>query len=571
MLKRLFPYLKPMWFRFSVALVCMSGVAGLSTGFMWLVKYLNDHALVEHDMAALQTGVILVLTGIGLKSIFWYTHTYLTSYVSQSAARQIRDDVYKHLYSLSMGFFNEKESGGILARLTNDITILQIALVTAPTVILRDGLTIVGLIGFLFYTNLKFSLMCFSILPVTGWFLTSLGKKSRRGGREGQARMADMYNIIHEALAAMPIVKVFQNEKHEIEEFQKENRSYFNTMMKLVRVDARSSPIMEFLGAIVLAIMLWMGGRDVIRGVWSVGSFMAFVGAAMYLYNPIKKFASVNVQLQQGLAAAERVFELLDQKGTVVDAPNPIEIPSIEKAITFKNVSFSYQAPNVVLNSVNLEVKKGEIIALVGHSGSGKTTMAQLLLRFYDPTSGAILIDGIDLRKASLHSLRKQMAVVTQETHLFNDTVLANIAYGRPDAPIADIEAAAKAAFAHDFIMALPNGYNTIIGERGARISGGEKQRISIARSLLKNPAILILDEATSALDTASEQAVQKALDRLLVGRTVFMIAHRLSTVRKADRIIVLERGHVKEIGNHEELIRQKGAYHQLYALQAIV
>jgi len=571
MVKRLLPYLKPVWFRFIVAIVCMSGVAALQTGFMWLFKYLTDHALVEKDVQTLKTGVILILVGIGLKSILWYTHTYLTSHISQLTARQLRDDVYKHLYSLSMGFFSEKTSGGILARLTNDITTLQAALVSAPTVILRDGLTILGLIGYLFYTNLKFSLICFSILPVSGWFLTSLGKKSRKAGREGQAKMADMYTTIHEALAAMPIVKVFQGEGREIDDFAKENRHYFDAMMKLARVDARSSPIMEFMGAIVLALMLWIGGRDVVRGLWSVGSFISFVGAAMYLYTPIKKFASVNVQLQQGMAAAERIFELMDQRGTVTDAPNAREAQAFKDQIEFKNVLFSYPTSNLVLDAVNLTVKKGELIALVGPSGSGKTTMAQLLLRFYDPTGGSLAVDGVDMRDLKLSSLRQQMAVVTQDTHLFNDTVKANIAYGRPSATMVEVEAAAKAAYAHDFISALPQGYNTVIGERGARVSGGEKQRISIARSLLKNPSILILDEATSALDTASEQAVQGALDHLLEGRTVLMIAHRLSTVRKADRIIVLEKGKIKEIGSHDELISRRGAYHHLFSLQALV
>ncbi|MCG3203891.1 MAG: Lipid A export ATP-binding/permease protein MsbA [Elusimicrobia bacterium] len=569
MVRRIIPYLKPVWFRYLIALVCMSGVAALSTGFMWLIKYLNDYALVQRDVEALRNGVFLVLFGIGLKSILWYIHTYLTSYASQTVSRQIRDDLYKHLYSLSMGFFNEKASGGILARLTSDITLMQSALSSSPTVFIRDGLTILGLIGFLLYANFKFALICFSVLPVAAWFLANFGGKSRRAGRESQAKMSDIYTIIHEALAAMPIVKVFQSEKREIEDFTKENRRYFDTMMKLVRVDARSSPIMEFLGAIVLALMLWVGGRDVINGVWSIGSFVAFVGAAMSLYNPIKKFASVNVQFQQGMAAAERVFELMDQKGTVSDAPDAVTAQPITRSIEFHNVSFSYPSSNLVLDSINLTIYKGDVIALVGASGSGKTTLAQLLLRFYDPTQGSITLDGVDFRKITLHSLRNQMSVVTQDTHLFNDTVLANIAYGHPQATQEEVETAAKAAFAHDFISALPMGYQTVIGERGARISGGEKQRISIARSILKNPAILVLDEATSALDVASEQAVQKALDRLLEGRTVIMIAHRLSTVRKAHRIVFMDKGQIKEIGNHEQLLSKKGAYHDLYSLQS--
>lgn len=570
MLKRLVPYIKPVWVRFTTALVCMAAVAGISTALMWLLKYLMDHAFTEKDVTALHNGVLLILLGIALKSIFWYAHTYLTAYVGQTASQKIRDDAYRHLYSLSMGFFNEKTSGNLLARLTSDVTTLQGALTTAPTSIIRDGLTVLGLIGFLFYTNWRFSTMCFLILPVSGWVLTSLGKKSRKAGREGQARMADMYNTIHEALAAMPIVKVFQNEQKEINQFEQRNREYFNVIMKLVRVDARSSPIMECLGGIVLAFMLVVGGRDVINGAWSLGSFVAFVGAAMSLYNPIKKFSSVNVQLQQGLAAAERVFNLLDQQATVVDQPGAVPASRISRSIEFRQVDFSYPNSHPVLEDLNLTLRKGEIVALVGHSGSGKTTIAQLLLRFYDPTKGALLIDGKDYRDLTISSLRSQMAVVTQETNLFNDTIYANIAYGKPSATREDIEAAAKAAFAHDFIVRLPNGYETVIGERGARVSGGEKQRIAIARALLKNPDILILDEATSALDAASEQAVQMALDRLLEGRTVLMIAHRLSTVRKANRIVVLENGKIKEMGSHDELLNQKGAYHRLYELQAI-
>lgn len=569
MLKRLIPYVKPLWFRFSVALVAMSAVAGISTGLMWLMKYLIDSALTKKDLESLQTGVILIVVGFALKSILWYSHTYLTSYIGQSVAQKIRDDVYSHLYSLSMGFFNQKTSSGLMARLTNDVTLLQQTLTSTPTVVIRDGLTVLGLIGFIFYTNWKFALLCFSILPIAALVMTQLGIKSRKAGREGQSRMAELYQIIQESILAMPIVKTFQNENKEIEEFKKANRHYFDVMMKLVRVDARSSPIMEVLGSIVLALMLGIGGRDVINGSWSLGGFVAFIGAAMSLYNPIKQFAKMNVQTQQGLAAGERVFELLDQKATVFDHDSSVDAPALSEAIEFKNVSFAY-GDHPVLQNIQLTLNKGEITALVGASGSGKSTVAQLLLRFYDPTQGQLLMDGKDYRTLTTKSLRKQMAVVTQETHLFNDTVWANIEYGRPGASHEEIVEAAKAAFAHDFISKMPNGYDTVIGERGTRVSGGERQRLAIARALLKNPSILILDEATSALDTASEQMVQMALDRLLQGRTVLMIAHRLSTVRKAHRIVVLENGKIKEAGSHDELIKQKGAYHQLYDLQAL-
>ncbi|MFN0118678.1 MAG: ABC transporter ATP-binding protein [Elusimicrobiota bacterium] len=564
-------YLKKTWIRSLVAFICMALVAVLSTGTMWVLKYIIDRAMVEKDFFALQNAVWLILISISLKSILWYSHTYLSSYAAHSASRNIRDDVYKHLYSLSMGFFNAKTSGGILSRLTNDVTIMQTALSNGPTVVIRDGLTVLGLIGYLFYSNWKFSLMCFSVLPVVGIVLTKLGKKSRKAGREGQERMASLYETIHEALAAMPVVKVFQAEKREMDDFSKENRNYFNVIMKLVRIEARSSPIMEVLGALVLALMLLIGGKDVINGDWSLGSFVSFVGAAMSLYNPLKKFANVNVQIQQGISAAERVFNLMDQKGTVQDKPHALELKPISRDIEFNNVSFSYPTSDHVLSQINLKINKGEVIALVGPSGSGKSTIAQLLLRFYDPIAGSISIDGNDLRDVSLQSLRKQIAVVTQETHLFNESIKTNISYGKPDATQDEIEQAAKAAYAHDFIVKLPHGYDTIIGERGSRISGGERQRISIARSILKNPAILVLDEATSALDAISEEAVQKALDHLLNGRTVLMIAHRFSTIKKAHRILVLDKGQIVETGSHEKLIQTPGIYQKLFDLQALI
>lgn len=571
MIYRLFSYIKPLWVRFATANVCMAGVAAISTATVWIIKYLFDHAMTEKDMEALKVGVAALVAMFFLKSILWYAHTYLTSHIGQFVARVIREDTYNHLYSLSMGFFNEKKSSSILARLTNDVTTLQFMLASAPTILVRDGLTILGLIGFLFYLNFKFTLYSLIILPVSAMVLTHLGRKSRKAGRESQEKMSDLYNVIQEAVGAMPIVQTFQKEKKEMEDFSKENQNFFNVIMRLVRIEARSSPIMEALGAIVLGFLLIIGGRDVINDKWTLGSFVAFMGAAMSLYNPIKKFAKVNVQMQQGLAAGERVFELLDQKPIIKDQPDAIETPPLSEKINFRNVSFAYPEGTTVLNHVNLEIKKGEIIAFVGPSGAGKTTLATLLLRFYDPQSGQILIDDVDLKNIQVQSLRKQIGVVTQETHLFNDSVRENIAYGKDKATEQEIIEAARAAYAHDFISALPKGYDTIIGERGVRLSGGERQRIAIARALLKNPAILILDEATSALDAASEQAVQSAIDRLLEGRTVLMIAHRLSTVKKATKIVVVENGQIKEMGNHSELLEKKGTYQKLYELQATI
>lgn len=571
MVKRLLPYLKPLWLRLSAAIVCMAGVAAISTGVIWLIKFLIDQALAQKDFQALHIGIVLVLTVFALKSLLWYSHTYLTAYIGQRVAQRIRNEVYEHLYSLSMGFFNKKMSGGILSRLTNDTTTLQLTLATAPTVVIRDGLTILGLTGFLFYLNLKFAFLSFAILPFAALMLVRLGVKSRRAGREGQAKMGDLYDLIHEGLSAMPIVKIFQNEKKEVDDFKKENRNYFDAIMRLARVEARSSPLMEMLGAFVLVLLLGIGGRDVILEKWTLGSFMAFLGAAMSLYNPIKKFAKVNVQIQHGMASAERVFSLLDQSTTVKDKPGAQIAGPLASTIVFRNVGFSYPGnPVPALQNINLSIGKGEIIALVGASGSGKTTLAQLLLRFYDPTEGEIRWNGTDLRDLTLGSVRRHLSVVTQETHLFNDTVYNNIAYGSPAAAAESVENAARAAFAHEFINKLPQGYQTLTGERGARLSGGERQRIAIARSILKDPSVLILDEATSALDAESEREVQNAFEELLKDRTVFVIAHRLSTIRKADRIVVLDRGKIKESGRHEELLDQKGVYHRLYELHTL-
>ncbi len=570
-MKRLSTYLKPFWFRLSIAIVSMSAVAGINTALMWLLKFLIDSSLSQKDGDALRIGMFLVVTGFSLKAIFWYTHTYLTSYVGQSISRRIRDEVYAHLYTLSMGFFTERTSAGLMARLTNDVTTLQSVLRSVPTSVVRDGLTALGLIGFLFYSNWKFALVCFSVLPIAAVVITHLGRKSRRAGRESQERMAELYGTIQQALTAMPIVKTFQAEEREIAKFERDNHNYFDVIMKLVRIEARSSPTMEVIGSVILAVMLGVGGHDVITGQWSLGGFAAFIFAAMSLYGPIKQFANVNVQIQQALAASERVFHLLDQKPTVIELSHSKELGNLSRQIEFKDVSFAYSAEQPVLKGINLTINKGDVVALVGPSGSGKTTIAQLLLRFYDPVSGSILMDGTDIKTAQVSSLRSQVAVVTQETFLFNETVQANIAYGRPDASLEDVKAAAQAAYADDFISKMPKGYQTVIGERGTRLSGGERQRIAIARALLKNPPILVLDEATSALDAESEQMVQQALDRLLEGRTVLMIAHRLATIRRADRIVVMENGNIKESGRHDELLQKKGLYQRLFELQSLI
>ncbi len=352
--------------------------------------------------------------------------------------------------------------------------------------------------------------------------------------------------------------------------FRKENDSFYHTQQQFIRVDARSSPIMEFIGSLAVSFILWYGGSDVINGVWTSGSFVAFLTAAFSMYQPLKNFSQTNSLIQQAHAGTERIFEILDEKPTITDLPAAAALPGFSSAITYENVTFHYPEKKNILAAVSLTIKAGEVIAVVGPSGSGKTTLANLLMRFYDPQEGRILLDGHDLKNLTLHSLRSQIGVVSQEVVLFNDTIRYNISYGSKDAPESELVAAAKAANAHQFIMKMPQGYDTPVGERGVKLSGGERQRIAIARAILKNPPILILDEATSALDAESEKLVQEAIEHLMEHRTVLLIAHRLATVKKSDRIIVLDKGSIVEQGTHAQLLSQEGIYSRLHYLQIV-
>ncbi len=382
--------------------------------------------------------------------------------------------------------------------------------------------------------------------------------------------MGELYSSIHEMLSGISIIKAFIREKNEIERFEKENDKFYHTQQKFIRVDARSSPMMEFIGSLAVAFILWYGGKDVINGVWTSGSFVAFLTAAFSMYTPIKNFAQTNSIIQQAAAGAERIFEILDHQPTVKERGNPAILDSFKSEIRYDNVSFGYRPEREVLSGINLTIKKGEILAVVGPSGSGKTSLINLLLRFYDPQTGRILIDGMDIKDLSFESLRSKIGIVTQEVLLFNESVRYNIAYGKMGASEEEIIDAAKAANAHSFITKMPGGYDTMIGERGIKLSGGERQRLSIARAILKNPPILLLDEATSSLDAESEKLVQEAIENLMVNRTVILIAHRLATVKKSDRIIVLERGVIVEQGKHEDLLKNEGVYSRLHNLQLI-
>jgi ATP-binding cassette, subfamily B, bacterial MsbA len=570
MIRRLLPYFRPHLARFAVALTAMAGVAALTAATMWILKQVVDKVLLEGDLATLKTIVLLLLLLYFIKGCLAYVHDYLASFAGQSIVRELRNRAYGNLQSLSMDFFTRHDSAGIIARLTADAQLVQNTLTKIPIVLVRDGLTVVFLTGFIFYLHWKFALMAVIILPAAGLVIARYGKSLRKTSRKGQQKMSDLYLRIQESILGAPVVKAYQREDYEKDRFVSENESYFRISMRNARTESLSTPSLEFLGAVGMALILWMGGRDVINGVWTAGAFFAFIGSALQMYQPVKNFSKSNVTLQQGLTGAERIFQVIDAQPTVVEIPGARPVESFKSEIRFENVGFSYRPDRPVLKGIDLVISKGEAVALVGPSGSGKTTLAHLILRFYDPSEGRVLLDGQDLRQVRLADLRRLIGVVTQETLLFNATVRENIAYAKAGAAEEELVAAAQAANAWEFIEKLPQGLDTPVGERGVLLSGGQRQRLAMARAILRNPPILLLDEATSALDAASERLVQDAVEKLMHNRTVIAIAHRLATVKSADRIVVLDQGSLMESGTHQELLTRKGLYHRLYELQVL-
>ena len=561
-------YVKAYWLRALAALICTGIASGCTAYLPWVIKDMVDQVLRDKDTAMLNYIVISIIVVFIIRGISYYGQSYLMNYVGQRVIIDIRKAVFEKLQRLSLSFYDKHKTGTIMSYVTNDVNALQSAMVENVVEMFTESVILIVSIVMMLYLDWRLFLVTFATFPIVLLFIDSFGKRIRKSGSRIQEAAADITSVLQEVASSPRVIKSFVREGYEIGRFDKENMNNFRANMKYAQLSSTLTPTIEFVAAVGVSIILWYGGNSVIDGTITAGSLVAFLTYAVNISNPIKRLSRVIGNIQKALAAAQRVFDVLDLPETIQNAPDAKLLPQVKGDVRFNDVSFEYNTGEEVLSHVTFEVKPGEMIAFVGPSGAGKSTVASLLPRFYDVTSGSISIDGKDIREVTLNSLREQVGIVPQETVLFNGTVYDNILYGRLDATPEEVEAAAKAANAHNFIMGLPEGYQTMLGDRGVNISGGQRQRISIARAILKNPQILILDEATSALDTESERVVQEALDRLMVGRTSFVIAHRLSTIKNADKIMVLEKGKLVEQGTHDELMEKDGLYAHLYKIQ---
>ncbi len=542
-------------------------VAPASGGKEGLIDFVFKKVRAAEEQFIWLIPLLLVIVIFG-KGLFTFLSSFLMKSIGYKVGKKLRDDLFGHIIYQSSGFFDYKSTGDLMSRLTSDVDRIQVAVAGSMGDLIREMFILLALLVYIFITDWRLALISFVIAPVAIIPLALFSRQLKKKGLLSQEKMAQIYNLLHETITGNKIVKAFTMEKFEIKKFSQATLSYFKTSLKLALTGSLTSPFMEFLGGVVAAFVLALGAMKIVQGHISPGDFVSFVVAIFYSYTPIKRLSRANNSIQQGVACHERIQEILNSKSQIVEHPKAYLLPPVKGSVKFENVSFGYNEMMPVLQEVSFEVMPTETVALVGLSGAGKTTIINLLSRFYDSTSGKITIDGIDVREVSLSSLRSQIGLVTQELILFNDTVRNNIAYGLEEISLDKIKEAAKAAKAHDFIMKLPKEYGTIIGEKGTLLSSGQRQRLAIARALLKNPPILILDEATSALDSESERLIQIAMDNLMKNRTTFVIAHRLSTVRRVGKIFVLDKGRIAEIGTHEELSRKDGIYKKLYDLQ---
>jgi subfamily B ATP-binding cassette protein MsbA len=566
--KRLLVFLKPYRMRLIWAAFFMLLTSGMIALQTYLIKPILDKVIIGKDMRlGLLLPPALIIVSI-LKGITWYARDYFMGYVGQKVVNDIRDRLYAHIQTLSFSYFTRIPTGVIISRIINDVNLVQGALTRAPSSLVQGILTMLVLTGYIIYLNWKLAVFSIIVLPFAGFAFSKFSRRFRRVSTQMQEQMGDLTTHLHETISGIRIVKAFGMEDYESRRFASRNKDLFNSLMRAIKTSALSHPVMEAISMVGTAFVILYALYAILEwNIMTVGDFFSFLGALVFFYRPLKDMNGINNIVQDGIAAAKRIFDVLDTEPEIKNKVGAISVPHDFKSIEFRNVSFKYE-DDYVLKDINLTVHAGETIAIVGKSGGGKTTLVNLIPRFYDVTEGAILIAGQDIRNATVESLRSCTAIVTQQTILFNDTVKNNIAYGHAEKAFDSVVNAARAAYADDFIRKLPKGYDTTIGESGVKLSGGQRQRIAIARALLKNAPILILDEATSSLDTESEREVQNALDVLMKGRTSFVIAHRLSTIMNADRIIVLKNGRIVEQGKHEDLLRQGGEYKNLYDQQ---
>ena len=565
--KRLLKLAKPHAAKFSIAMVCMLVVGATTSSLAFLVKPTLDEIFLKKNADMLKWIPMAVIGIYLVKGACSYAQTVLMNFIGQRIVADLRASLYRKIQTMSLSFFTKNPTGTLMSRITNDVSFVQGAVSEAVTALLKDSFTLICLVFVIFYRDWQLAIIAMFVFPLAVYPIAKFGQKMRQIATRTQVTLGSLTTLLQETISGTRIVKAFSMEEYENKRFAVENERLFRLNLKAASINAVSSPFMEFLGGLGISAIIFYGGYQVIHGSSTPGTFFSFLTALIMLYEPVKRLTNVNNTIQQGIAGAERVFGIIDMIPEIINNPEALPLPKIAREIEIRDVSFRYEE-TPVLKHISLKIRAGEVVAFVGMSGGGKTTLVNLIPRFYDVTEGRILIDGKDIRDVTVESLRGQIAIVTQQTILFNDTVRNNIAYGDIERTEEEIIAAAKAANAHDFILRLPMGYDTLIGEQGTKLSGGERQRISIARALLKDAPILILDEATSSLDSEAEIEVQDALENLMKGRTTLVIAHRLSTIRNADRIIVLVNGEVREEGTHEYLLDCQGEYCRLYNMQ---
>ena len=565
---RLLAYIKPYTRRLALAVVCIIMAAGANLYLPWIIKDMIDDVLMSKDMVMLNLIAAGILVVMFTRGVFYYGQSYLVSYVGQRVIIDVRSVLFRKFQRMPLSYYDKQQTGTVMSYITNDVAVMQSAIVDNLIELVTEGSILIGSLAMMIYLDWKLSLLTLMTIPLVGFAMKIFGRKLKRSSTVIQERVAEITSLLQESISAIRVVKSFVRESYEIKRFEEQNWRNFQAAMKNVKLSSLLTPTVEFLAAIAVTFIVWFGGYEVVNEVITAGELVAFLTYAVNLANPVKRLSRVYAAIQKAMAAAERVFDIMDLDEKITDVPGAKPLPPIKGKVEFKDITFSYKEGQPALQHISLKAEPGQMIALVGPSGSGKSTIANLIPRFYDVDSGVITIDDHDIRQVTADSLREQIGLVPQETMLFSTSVMENIRYGRLEATDEEVIEAAKAANAEEFIKELPEGYDTKLGERGLNLSGGQRQRLAIARAILKNPRVLILDEATSALDTESEKIVQDALDNLMVGRTSFVIAHRLSTIFNADQIFVVENGHLREHGTHEELLAAGGLYSNLYNIQ---